>query len=85
MATMTPSRAEELLAIDEAAAWFEYLEATHGQPLRRYEEVEPWAWTRLGQRLRTVAARRDKLVDSPRRTNAAEGASPAGGVEDDGA
>ena len=36
--------AEELLMIEEADAWFEYLEATRGQGERRYGEVEPWAW-----------------------------------------
>jgi hypothetical protein len=52
----------EVLAIEEADAWFEYLEATrsHGSS-GRYDEVEPWAWARLNQRLRTVASRRDKL------------------------
>lgn len=80
MATMTPSRAEELLAVDEADAWHEYLEATRRQGAR-YEEVEPWAWNRLAVRLRTVEARRSVLVDSPRRTDADEGSSPAGGDE----
>ncbi len=53
--------AEELLQIEEADAWFEYLEATRGQSERRYAEVEPWAWARLGQRLRAVGARRARL------------------------
>ena len=39
--------AEELLQIEEADAWFEYLEATRGQTENRYGEVEPWAWARL--------------------------------------
>ena len=50
--------AEELLMIEEADAWFEYLEATRGQNEKRYAEVEPWAWARLTQRLRAVRARR---------------------------
>ena len=50
--------AHELLLIEEADAWFEYLEATRGQTALRYTEVEPWAWARLRQRLRAVAARR---------------------------
>ena len=33
----------ELLLIEEADAWFEYLEATRGQSALRYKEVEPWA------------------------------------------
>jgi hypothetical protein len=53
--------AEELLQIEEADAWFEYLEATRGQSETRYAEVEPWAWARLAQRLRAVRARRARL------------------------
>jgi hypothetical protein len=53
--------AYELLLIEEADAWFEYLEATRGQTEVRYGEVEPWAWARLNQRLRAVKARRAKL------------------------
>jgi hypothetical protein len=51
----------ELLMIEEADAWFEYLESTKGQGEVRYAEVEPWAWARLTQRLRTVRTRRAKL------------------------
>lgn len=51
----------ELLLIEEADAWFEYHEATHGQNGSRYAEIEPWAWARLQQRLRTIKARRAKL------------------------
>jgi len=47
--------------IEEADAWFEYLEATRAQSEARYHEVEPWAWARLGQRLRAVRAKRAKL------------------------
>jgi hypothetical protein len=53
--------AEELLLIEEADAWFEYLEATRGQTEPRYHEVEPWAWARLSQRLRAVRTKRAKL------------------------
>jgi hypothetical protein len=53
--------AEELLLIEEADAWFEYLEATRAQSALRYREVEPWAWARLNQRLRAVRAKRTKL------------------------
>jgi hypothetical protein len=53
--------AEELLLIEEADAWFEYLEATRDQSALRYGEVEPWAWARLRQRLRAVRAKRAKL------------------------
>ena len=54
-------QAEELLMIEEADAWFEYLEATRGQTTVRYHEIEPWAWARLTQRLRAIKARRAKL------------------------
>ena len=53
--------AHELLLIEEADAWFEYLEATRGQSVVRYGEVEPWAWARLTQRLRAIKTRRAKL------------------------
>ncbi len=53
--------AEELLQIEEADAWFEYLEATRNQSERRYGELEPWAWARLNQRLRAIRTRRMKL------------------------
>ena len=59
---MAPRReAEELLLIEEADAWFEYLEATRVQTEPRYREIEPWAWARLNQRLRAVRAKRAKL------------------------
>ena len=53
--------AEELLQLEEADAWFEYLESTRGQTETRYGELEPWAWARLSQRLRAVRARRSRL------------------------
>ena len=53
--------AEELLLIEEADAWFEYLETTHSQSESRYHEIEPWAWARLTQRLRAIKARRARL------------------------
>ncbi len=53
--------AQELLLIEEADAWFEYLEATRAQTEVRYGEVEPWAWARLSQRLRAIRTKRAKL------------------------
>ena len=61
MALASNREMHELLLIEEADAWFEYLEATHGQSATRYKEVEPWAWARLSQRLRAIKARRAKL------------------------
>ena len=55
------SEEHDLLLIDEADAWFEYLEATRGKSVLRYKEVEPWAWARLSQRLRAIKTRRGKL------------------------
>jgi len=51
----------ELLLIEEADAWFEYADATKGQTGTRYAEIEPWAWSRLQQRVRTVRARRARI------------------------
>jgi hypothetical protein len=53
--------AYELLLIEEADAWFEYLEATRAQSAIRYKEVEPWAWARLSQRLRAIRTKKTKL------------------------
>ena len=52
---------EKLLLIEEADAWFEYLEATRAQTEVRYQEIEPWAWSRLRQRLRAIRARRARV------------------------
>jgi len=53
---------EEELALEEADAWFEYLEATQAQAgTARYSEIEPWAWARLSQRLGTVARKKADL------------------------
>ena len=61
MADEREDEAYELLLIEEADAWFEYLEATRGQTAVRYQELEPWAWSRLRQRLRALRARRARL------------------------
>jgi hypothetical protein len=54
---------EEELAIEEADAWFEYLETTRAEASsNRYHEVEPWAWARLSQRLKAVKKKRTKLA-----------------------
>jgi hypothetical protein len=58
---MARREAYELLQIEEADAWFEYLDATRAQSALRYNEVEPWAWARLSQRLRAVKTKRQKL------------------------
>jgi hypothetical protein len=58
---MTKREVYELLMIEEADAWFEYLEATREKAPTRYAELEPWAWARLMQRLRLVRRRRAKL------------------------
>ena len=53
--------AQEVLLIEEADAWFEYLAATRAQTEARYGEVEPWAWARLSQRRRAIRTKRAKL------------------------
>ena len=53
--------AYQLLLIEEADAWFEYLAATRAQTEARYSEIEPWAWARLSQRLRAIRTKRTKL------------------------
>jgi hypothetical protein len=59
MSTEETRDAREALAIEEADAWFEYLETTQAEALSgRYEELEPWAWARLKQRLRSVERKR---------------------------
>jgi hypothetical protein len=58
----TRGDALRLLQIEEADAWFEYLESTRNQPEARYPEVETWAWSRLQQKLRAVGARRAKVI-----------------------
>ncbi len=57
---MADERLHEAVAIEEADAWFEYLEALR-EHAARYDEVEPWAWSRLCQRLRRLDAARARL------------------------
>jgi len=61
MALTGHQEAYELLLIEEADAWFEYLDTIRGQSAVRYVEVEPWAWARLSKRLRAIRARRSRL------------------------
>jgi hypothetical protein len=62
MTTEDTRDAEKVLAIEEADAWFEYLEAVrHRLPTGSYEDVESWAWARLTQRLRGVEDERARL------------------------
>jgi len=66
MALSTADQEElELLLIEEADAWFDYLNATLGQPEARYNEVEPWAWAQLKQRLRAIRNRRKRINRRP--------------------
>ena len=74
---MTGQReAYELLLIEEADAWFEYLEATRGQSADRYKEVEPWAWARLSQRLRAIRTRGASGAVRARGRESREGSRP---------
>jgi hypothetical protein len=58
------SRADvrELLELEEADAWFEYLCSTREAPASCYTNVERWAWARLCGRLRSIRARQAGLV-----------------------
>lgn len=62
MSTMTERAGDtlELLQLEEAAAWFEYLEAIRGTSAELYDEAETWAWSKLQQRRRAIATRRAK-------------------------
>lgn len=51
--------ANDLLDHETADAWAQYVYAT--RTAASYEKVEPWAWSRLQQRLRQIAARRERL------------------------
>jgi hypothetical protein len=62
MTIRSTREAHELIQIEEADAWFEYADATSGELGARYAEIEPWAWARLQQRLRSLAARRARLA-----------------------
>jgi hypothetical protein len=62
MSILGSREAHEILLIEEADAWFEYLESTRGQIADRYAEIEPWAWARLSQRRRAIRARRARLA-----------------------
>jgi hypothetical protein len=61
METTGSREALELLLMEEADAWFEYLDSIRGHAAGRYAEIEPWAWSRLAQRLRGIRARRARL------------------------
>lgn len=62
-----PRTAREVLQIETADAWFEYLATTRRVDGVRYGEIEPWAWARLRQRLRAVKARVAALERPPGR------------------
>src|SRR5213592_125651 len=68
-------QAHELLWMEEADAWFEYLDSVRGQSAVRYLEVEPWAWARLAQTLREAGPRPRLDLEVP------DGALAAHGVE----
>lgn len=49
------------LALEEREAWDGYLEATRETTDFNYDEVEPWAWSRLNARLLNIQNRRVQL------------------------
>lgn len=52
---------QQRLQHETASAWREYLDATRNAIGFRYEEVEPWAWTKLHTRLQAIESRRRSL------------------------
>jgi hypothetical protein len=60
------ARGEEILGHERVEAWNEYLHVTNGQPECRYEETEPWAWSRLQVRLKAIDARASVLGERAR-------------------
>jgi hypothetical protein len=60
-AAAAASKAARRLLRETVDAWHDYLERTRDLDGRRYEEVEPWAWRLLRERLRTLAARQERL------------------------
>jgi hypothetical protein len=62
MGLTSDTELHELLLIEEADAWFEYADATKTENGSRYAEIEPWAWARLQQRLRSVRNRRSRIA-----------------------
>jgi hypothetical protein len=60
-AAAAASAAARRLLLETADAWHDYLERTRDLDGHRYREVEPWAWRLLRERLRTLAARRERL------------------------
>lgn len=57
------ARGEEILGHERVDAWNEYLHDTRGQPEPRYEETEPWAWSRLQVRLKAIDTRASKIAE----------------------
>lgn len=58
VATIERPSVTVILAAEEQAAWTEYLDDTRNRENVRYEELEPWAWNRLGVKLGAIQARR---------------------------
>jgi hypothetical protein len=62
MSTQDTRDERDALAVEEADAWFEYLESTQAElSTGRYDELEPWAWARLRQRLKAIERKRARL------------------------
>jgi len=61
MTTITPSRLEELAAL-ECEAWSDYRECLRDLTGRQYEEAEAASWDDLQRALAGVAAERAELI-----------------------
>jgi hypothetical protein len=62
MSTKERLTPDEALVIEEADAWLEYLASTQAEASTgRYDDIEPWAWARLRQRLRAIERKRSRM------------------------
>lgn len=61
VATVERTAVTAILEADRIEAWDAYLEATRHEGPFTYDEVEPWAWTRLEMTLSAIKAREQAL------------------------
>ena len=70
MTETTPELLDELELIEVADAWFEYLENTRHLTGIRYERAEPYRWTKLQLKLKSVeiyfSGRKAQLAEAVR-------------------
>ena len=62
--TIPSQQAMEVLQIEEADCWFEYLEETRASQKPAIPKSSPWAWSKLKKRLRAISSRRKLLAQT---------------------